>query len=57
MKRIGHIMKKITGKSKLNSNRFLKSINANGKAIKKNNHIAEEFEFRSKSGQQNTKHI
>ena len=57
MKHIGQIMKKITGKSKLNSNRFLKSINANGKAIKKNNHIAEEFEFRSKSGQQNTKHI
>ena len=29
--------------SKLNSNRFPRSINVNGKAIKKNSHIAEEF--------------
>ena len=36
-------MKEITGKSKLNSNRFPKSINVNVKAIKKGNHIAEEF--------------
>ena len=36
-------MKEITGKSKLKSSRFPKSISANGKAIKKNGHIAEEF--------------
>ena len=36
-------MKEITGKSKLNSNRFPKSINVNGKTIKENSHIAEEF--------------
>ena len=33
-------MKEITGKSKLNSNRFFKSIKVNGKAMKKNNHTA-----------------
>ena len=36
-------MKEITGKSKLNSNRFSKSINVNVKAIKKSNHIAQKF--------------
>ena len=33
-------MKEITGKSKLNSNRFPKSINVNVKTIKENSHIA-----------------
>ena len=37
------IMKEIMGKCKVNSNRFPKSINVNGKPIKKNNRIAEEF--------------
>ena len=36
-------MKEITGKSKVNSNRFSKSINFNGKLIKKNSHIAKNF--------------
>ena len=36
-------MKEITRKSKVNSNRFPKSINVNGKSIKKNSRIAEEF--------------
>ena len=36
-------MKEIAGKCKVNSNRFPKSINVNGKSIKKNNRIAEEF--------------
>ena len=36
-------MKEITGKSKVNSNKFPKSINVNGKSIKKNSRIAEEF--------------
>ena len=36
-------MKEITGKSKLNSNRFPKPINVNEKSIKKNRHIEEEF--------------
>ena len=31
------------GKSKVNSNRFSKSINVNGKSIKKNSHIVEAF--------------
>ena len=31
------VLKKITGKSKLKSKRFLKSINVNGKTIKKFN--------------------
>ena len=31
------------GKSKVNSNRFSKSVNVNGKSIKKNSHIVEEF--------------
>ena len=43
MKHTKQIMTEITGKSRLNSNRFLKSIKVNGKAIKKNSHIAEEF--------------
>ena len=43
MKRIWQLMKEITGKSKLNSNRFPKSINVNGNTIKENSHIAEEF--------------
>ena len=37
------ITKKFTGKSKLNSTRFPKSINVNGKSIKNNSHIANEF--------------
>ena len=43
MKRTWKIMKEITEKIKLNSNRFPKSINVSGKAIKKNSHMAEEF--------------
>ena len=43
MRRTWQIMKEITGKCKVNSNRFPKSINVNGKSIKKNNLIAEEF--------------
>ena len=43
MKRRWQIMKDITGKSKFNSDRFPKSINVNGKAMKKNSHIAEEI--------------
>ena len=35
IKRTAEIMKQIPGKSKLNSNRFPKSINFNGKAIKR----------------------
>ena len=36
-------MKEITREMKLNSNRFPKSINVNGNAIKMNSHITEEF--------------
>ena len=36
-------MKEITGKCKVNSNRFPKSIIVNGKSINKNIQIAEEF--------------
>ena len=36
-------MKETMGKCKVNSNRFPKSINVNGKSIKKNSRIAEEF--------------
>ena len=36
-------MQEITGKCKVNSNRFPKSMNVNGKSIKKNSRIAEEF--------------
>ena len=43
MARTWQIMKKINGKCRVNSNRFPKSINVNGKPIKKNNRIAEEF--------------
>ena len=43
MRRTSQIMKEITGKCKVNSNRFPKPINVNGKSIKKNNLIAEEF--------------
>ena len=43
MKHTKQIMAEITGKSRLHSNRFLKSIKVNGKAIKKNSNIAEEF--------------
>ena len=43
MKHTKQIMAEITGKSRLNFNRFLKSIKVNGKAIKKNSNIAEEF--------------
>ena len=37
------ILKEITGKCKVNSSRFPKSINVNGKSIKRNSPIAEEF--------------
>ena len=53
MRRTWQIMKEITGKCKVNSNRFPKSINVNGKSIKKNNLIAEEFNKYFT----NTKHI
>ena len=43
MKRTWQLMKEITGKSKLNSNRFPQSINVNGKTIKENSHIGKEF--------------
>ena len=43
MTRTWQIMKEITGKSKVNSNKFPKSINVNGKSITKNSCIAEEF--------------
>ena len=36
-------MKEITGKSKVNSSKFPKSINVNGKSMKENSLIAEEF--------------
>ena len=36
-------MKEITEKSKVNRNIFPKSINVNGKSVKKNSRIAEEF--------------
>lgn len=38
------ILKEITRKSKYNSNRFLKLINANDKAVRKNSHIVEELD-------------
>ena len=37
------IIKEITGKCRVNTHRFPKSIDVNGKSIKKNNRIAEEF--------------
>ena len=43
MKKPSQIMKKITGKSKLNYSIFPKSVNVNGKSIKKNNRITLEF--------------
>ena len=43
MTRTWQLMKEITGKSKVNSNRFSKSINVNRKSIKKNSCIAQEF--------------
>ena len=43
MRRTWQIMKEITMKCKVNSNRFPESINVNGKSIKMNNCIAEEF--------------
>ena len=43
MTRTWQVMKEITGKSKVNSNRCPKSINVNGKSIKKSSRIAEEF--------------
>ena len=45
-------MKEITGKSKLSSNIFPKSINVHGRTMKKNSHIAEEV---NTYGQQDTK--
>ena len=44
MKRTWQMMKEIIRKSKLISNRFSKSINFNGKAIKKNSHIPEKHD-------------
>ena len=44
MKRTWQMMKEIIRKSKLISNWFSKSINFNGKAIKKNSHIPEELD-------------
>ena len=43
MTRTWQIMNEITRKCKVNSNRFPKLINVNGKSIKRNNCIAEEF--------------
>ena len=43
MKYTWQLMKEITGKSKLNSNRFPKWINVNVKTIKENSHIAGEL--------------
>ena len=43
MTRTWQIMKEITGKCKVNCNRFPKSINVNRKSIKKNSRIAEEL--------------
>ena len=43
MIRTWHIMKEITGKYKVNSIRFSKSINVNGKHIDMNSQIADEF--------------
>ena len=43
MTRTWQIMNEITGKSKVNSNEFLKLINVNGKSLKKNSRIAEEL--------------
>ena len=40
---IRQFLSEITGKRKVNSNKFPKSINVNGKSIKKNSRIAEEF--------------
>ena len=58
MTRTWKIMKEITGKCKVNSNRFPKSTNVNGISIKKYRRIAEKFnKCRDKSGQQDTKHI
>ena len=37
------ILKEITGKCKVNSSRYPKSINVNGKSIKRNSPIAEKF--------------
>ena len=37
------IIKEMTGKSKVHSNRFPKSININRTSIKRNSRIAEEF--------------
>ena len=58
MTRTWQIIKEITGKSKVNCNRFPKSINVNGKSIKKNSPTAEQFnKFFIKSMQQDTKHF
>ena len=43
MIRTWKIMEEIMGKCKVNSKRFPKSISLNGKSIKKNSRIAEEF--------------
>ena len=43
MENTWQLIKEITGKSKINSNRFPKSINANGKTITETSHFAEEL--------------
>ena len=43
MKHTWQIIKEITGKRKLNSNRFPKSVIVNGKTVKKTSHIVEEI--------------
>ena len=62
MTRTWQIMKEITRKSKVNSNKFPKSINVNGKSIKKNSRIAKLLNkyftnVGPKSNQQDTKQI
>ena len=44
MTNIWQMMKEITGESKVTSNRFPKSINVQGKSIKRNSPIAEKFD-------------
>ena len=44
MTNIWQMMKEITRESKVNSNRFPKSINVQGKSIKMNSRIAEELD-------------
>ena len=53
MKRTWQVMKEITGKSKINSNRFPKTVNFNGNSTKKDSRIAEEFNKYFTNVQQN----